>query len=251
MVNTGGFDTHSNQVNSLDTTTGTHTNLLSGVSKAIDAFTKDLEFLKVADRVVGMTFSEFGRRIKSNASGGTDHGAAAPLFVFGKGIQSGMIGKNPDIPDTVSVNANVPMQTDFRSVYGTILQEWFCVNRTDIDAVLLNNFQSLNLFKPGAGCATVTSTHEKNQNAGKAVIKNFPNPFVDTTTIEFESKGGHTMIQIFDVTGQLVDVLVNQEMPAGKHKVSFDSFALPVGIYYARLQNGIHQNVRPMMKVRP
>jgi uncharacterized protein (DUF1501 family) len=86
MVTTGGFDTHAVQANSTDTATGTHATLLQRVSDAVKAFQDDLKFLGVEERVMGMTFSEFGRRIKSNASGGTDHGAAAPLFVFGKNV---------------------------------------------------------------------------------------------------------------------------------------------------------------------
>ena len=86
MVNFGSFDTHAAQADATDTTTGTHATLLQKVSDAIKAFQDDLKFLGVEDRVMGMTFSEFGRRIKSNGSGGTDHGAAAPLFVFGKNV---------------------------------------------------------------------------------------------------------------------------------------------------------------------
>src|SRR6478736_7240183 len=84
MVNYGGFDTHAGQTDSADTTKGYHANLLMNVSDAIRAFQDDLKFLGIEERVVGMTFSEFGRRIKSNGSEGTDHGSAAPLFVFGK-----------------------------------------------------------------------------------------------------------------------------------------------------------------------
>jgi len=84
LVNYGGFDTHAGQVVSTDTTTGTHANLLKVLSDSIAAFQSDMTGLEIEDRVIGMTYSEFGRRIKSNASGGTDHGAAAPLFLFGK-----------------------------------------------------------------------------------------------------------------------------------------------------------------------
>ncbi|MBU3745313.1 MAG: DUF1501 domain-containing protein [Sediminibacterium sp.] len=94
MVNYGGFDTHSVQVNSTDTSTGTHANLLKNVSAAIKAFQDDLRMLGADNRVVGMTFSEFGRRIKSNDSGGTDHGAAAPCFLFGKQVTGGVLAKH-------------------------------------------------------------------------------------------------------------------------------------------------------------
>ena len=82
MVSLGGFDTHAQQVNSNATETGTHAILMQKVSEGIKAFMDDLEFLNSSKRVIGMTFSEFGRRIKSNSSGGTDHGAAEPLFVL-------------------------------------------------------------------------------------------------------------------------------------------------------------------------
>ncbi|RYY22147.1 MAG: DUF1501 domain-containing protein, partial [Chitinophagaceae bacterium] len=122
MVSTGGFDTHASQVNSTDTTTGTHAVLMQRVSDAIKAFMDDLKGLGVDDRVIGMTFSEFGRRVKSNSSLGTDHGAAAPVFVFGKNVRSGITGNNPAIPVTASVNDNIPFQYDFRSIYASILK---------------------------------------------------------------------------------------------------------------------------------
>ena len=100
MVNYGGFDTHSVQVNNNDTTTGTHAKLLGNVSDAIKAFQDDLKLLGVEERVVGMTFSEFGRRIKSNGSTGTDHGAAAPMFIFGKEVQG---QRPPVIPGTFQI----------------------------------------------------------------------------------------------------------------------------------------------------
>ena len=123
--------------------TGTHADLLDKVSVAIKAFMDDLTFLNVDDRVTGMTFSEFGRRIKSNSSEGTDHGAAAPMFVFGKKVQGGIIGTNPSIPSVISSSDNIPMQYDFRSVYASLLQDWFCVPPGDLNSILLNNYQTL------------------------------------------------------------------------------------------------------------
>jgi len=140
MVNTGSFDTHSKQVEDADRTTGAHAKLLQRVSEAINAFMDDLTYLNIGDKVMGMTFSEFGRRIKSNASGGTDHGAAAPLFYFGHNIKGGIIGTNPIIPASVTVNDNVPMQNDFRSVYATILQNWFSLQSNDVSQVLMGQY---------------------------------------------------------------------------------------------------------------
>ncbi|MFX5793606.1 DUF1501 domain-containing protein, partial [Acinetobacter baumannii] len=81
----------------------------------------DLKFLEIENRVVGVTFSEFGRRIKSNASTGTDHGSAAPLFVFGKQVIGNVLGDTPSFGASVTVNDNIPFQYDFRSIYATLL----------------------------------------------------------------------------------------------------------------------------------
>ena len=143
MVNTGSFDTHSKQTDDADKTIGTHANLLKRVSEAIGVFMDDLNYLQAGDRVMGMTFSEFGRRIKSNASGGTDHGAAAPLFYFGNKVKAGVIGANPIIPINATVNDNVPMQNDFRSVYASILQNWFSLQPSDVQNILQKDFAML------------------------------------------------------------------------------------------------------------
>jgi uncharacterized protein (DUF1501 family) len=142
MVSTGSFDTHAKQTET-DTTTGTHAKLLQRVSEAIGAFMSDVEFLQIQDRVLGMTFSEFGRRIKSNASGGTDHGVAAPVFYFGNHVKSAVIGSNPIIPEKVTVNDNVPMQHDFRSVYASVLQNWLNMPAQEVQQILLGDFQLL------------------------------------------------------------------------------------------------------------
>jgi uncharacterized protein (DUF1501 family) len=145
MVNTGSFDTHAKQTDDADKTIGTHANLLKRVSEAVNAFMDDINYLQVGDRVMGMTFSEFGRRIKSNASGGTDHGAAAPVFYFGNKVKSAVIGNNPTIPTNVTVNDNVPMQHDFRSLYASVLQNWFHLQPADVQQVLNGTYPVLGM----------------------------------------------------------------------------------------------------------
>ena len=251
MVSFGGFDTHSVQVNAADTTTGAHATLLQRVSDACKAFQDDLQFLGVQDRVIGMTYSEFGRRIKSNSSVGTDHGAAAPMFLFGSKIEAGVLGDNPAIPANASVNDNIPMQYDFRSIYATLLEKWFCLDKTIVDSLFppgINaQLQSLPLIKAGA-CNTVTPPADP---AFDAIITNYPNPFTTSTTIKFHTEGGHTLIQIIDTLGRVIKTLLERDYTtAGINTVSFDAEGLPTGIYYARLQNGVIQKVRPMLKVR-
>ncbi|MBL0153448.1 MAG: DUF1501 domain-containing protein [Chitinophagaceae bacterium] len=247
MVSYGGFDTHSLQVNAADTSTGAHANLLKNVSDAIKAFMDDCLFLGVQNRVVGLTFSEFGRRIKSNSSVGTDHGAAAPMFVFGGGVTGGVIGNNPAIPVNTTVNDNIPMQYDFRSVYSSILESWFCVPSATLRAILFQNFQSLYLCND-ASCRA-TGTGGPNQS-GDNLISNYPNPFTSSTTIKFTTKGGHTLVQIIDMLGRVIKTPVDRDYGPGTYSITFDSGPLPAGVYYARFQNGPVQQVKPMLKVR-
>jgi len=245
MVNIGGFDTHSLQVNQTDTTTGSHATLLGRLSDAIRAFMDDLKFLGVHRRVLGATFSEFGRRIKSNSSLGTDHGAAAPMILFGEYVNPVVTGNNPDIPANVTVNDNIPFQYDFRSVYASILEKWFCLENNDLQTVMLKNYQSLDIIK-GGGCNSAIPDLSEN-----LLIKNYPNPFTGTTKITFKTAGGHTSVIIIDVLGRVIRTLVDQEYTLpGQYTVDFNSGTLPTGVYYARLQNGAVQQVRTMLKVR-
>jgi len=147
MVSMGGFDTHSRQTDANDTTIGSHAKLLERLSEAVSVFMTDINELGVGDRVMGMTFSEFGRRIKSNASGGTDHGAAAPVFLFGNGVEPGILGTNPAMPTAANVKDNVEMQHDFRSLYTSILENWFLIGQPESQAVMLKDFDSLAIVR--------------------------------------------------------------------------------------------------------
>jgi hypothetical protein len=243
MVSMGGFDTHAQQVNPTDTTTGAHAALLSELSDAIKAFQDDLKYLQVHDRVLGMTFSEFGRRIKSNASGGTDHGAAAPMFLFGSQVAPGITGQNPQIPSGVSVDDNVVMQYDFRSVYATILANWFCADSATLQASLLRNFQVLPLIR-GQQCGS------NPMPPGAGIMVNYPNPFSSHTTIQFTTAGGHTLLEVYDATGRLLRKLAETDYVAGTYAIDFNASGLPPGVYYARLQNGASSQVRSMLKLK-
>jgi uncharacterized protein (DUF1501 family) len=228
MVNIGGFDTHALQVDPNDHSIGSHANLMKQLNDAILAFQRDLEALKIADRVLGMTFSEFGRRIKSNSSFGTDHGAALPMFVFGTSLHGGVLGANPTIGSTVNVNDNIPYLHDFRSVYSSILADWFCVNPTDLNKIMLKDFSKLKIVN-AASC--VTDTNEIYKDLGVKLISNYPNPFDFSTTIELAKPVDGTYAE-------------------GKYKVYYNGGHLPAGVYYARFQNGPLAQVHPMLKVQ-
>ena len=247
MVNIGGFDTHAQQVIAGATETGYHAQLLGKVSDAIKVFMDDLKFLGASKRVVGMTFSEFGRRIKSNSSAGTDHGAAAPLFVFGESVQAGVLGANPVINSLVNTADNIPMQYDFRSIYSSILESWFCVPGTSLQNVMLKNFQSLPIIKTSDTCAGSLNNYK---DAGENLISNYPNPFTTSTKITYKSAGGHILIQVFDVQGKIIASLVDEVKLMGDYNVDFESSGLKPGLYYARLQNGSLQQVRTMLMAK-
>ena len=244
MVQYGSFDTHSLQTTVTDTTVGSHANLLRNVSNALKAFQDDLKFLGIEERVMGMTFSEFGRRIKSNSSNGTDHGAAAPMFLFGKNVIPKVLGTNPTLPAVATVNDNIPMQYDFRSVYATMLENWLCVKNADLQQIMLQNFQNLPIVN-AQGCKLI------NPNlSGDTYLQIWSTAFTSSTKIVYKTNGGHTLLQIFDTMGRIVRIPVDADLPAGTYHYDFDSGPLPAGVYYARLQNGAIQQVKPMVKVR-
>lgn len=110
-----GFDTHSDQA-------GAHAALVAQLSAACNAFVQDLDAHGHLDRVLLMSFSEFGRRVKENASAGTDHGAAAPLFLAGGKVRPGLHGKHPSLTDLD--DGDLKHHTDFRRVYATVLEKW-------------------------------------------------------------------------------------------------------------------------------
>jgi hypothetical protein len=111
----------------------------------------------------------------------------------------------------------------------------------------LKNFQQLDLCVNG-NCA-VTSVNDT-RVSGITLISNYPNPFADTTTIRFSTKGSHTMVQIMDAQGKVIKTLYDQITTAGDYQIRFDAQALAAGLYYMRFQNGVTQQVRPMIKVR-
>ncbi len=140
------FDTHVSQVVSGATTTGSHANMLTKLSVAVQAFMNDLALMGKSYKVLGMTFSEFGRRVKANTSLGTDHGSAAPVMLFGDTVSGNIIGSNPTWTTAITASTQVPTQYDFRQIYTTIMQDWMCLSSTTADTILGGSFTKLSLF---------------------------------------------------------------------------------------------------------
>jgi uncharacterized protein (DUF1501 family) len=229
IVSMFGYDTHSEQVDdTFGHDEGMHADLLRTLSEAVGAFQQDLELLGIDDRVAGMTFSEFGRTISSNASIGTDHGAAAPLFVFGKNVIPGIIGDNPVIPEDPQLSYDVPMQHDFRSVYASALKDWFGI--ANPEAVLGQEFPILPIFKAGASGTQVIRPEDALE------VSNYPNPFHGGTTFTFTSDGGHVIITLLDAGGRVMQTVAEGNYPAGTHRVTFNRNDLRAGHYFYQVK---------------
>ena len=123
-VTLGGFDTHY-------TEQARHGDLMAYLDAAISAFHQDLAAYGMADRVLIATWSEFGRRPQENASGGTDHGTAAPVFLIGEGVKGGLYGQGPDLAK-LDASQNVSFKVDFRSVYQEILGSHLGVDGAEV-----------------------------------------------------------------------------------------------------------------------
>lgn len=122
-VTQSGYDTHANQVNpARPNDVGRHPQLLGEFDSAVDAFLQEMEMTGNLDRVVIMTFSEFGRRVHENSSNGTDHGTANCLFAFGGKVQGGVYGGQPNLERLI--DGNLQYQIDFRSVYAQVIENW-------------------------------------------------------------------------------------------------------------------------------
>ncbi len=234
VVSIGGFDTHANQIDRNDPTNGRHAELLSELSGAIAAFQADLVALGIDKRVVGMTFSEFGRQIRANDSFGTDHGTAAPLILFGSCVNGGFIGDSPEIGNDIRRNEGVPMQHDFRDIYGSVLMDWFDVPEIGVRTLLYDGFTYLPIIGDCSG--TVTSNNNFEQFNFDATV--FPNPFRGTANIQFETQGEWVRLSVFDALGAEVETIMSQKLPQGEHTVRINMSRYASGPYFFRLQRG-------------
>ncbi len=245
-VNLSGFDTHAHQIQAWDPLLGTHAELLRTLSDALYAFQQDLSRLGIEERVIGMTFSEFGRQVRSNASWGTDHGTAAPLFLFGSCINPGIQGDNPEIPEEVPPQEGVPMQRDFRDVYGSVLMDWFEVPEPVIRDILYEGFRYLPVANACAGPVGLEQPH----SIPEIDVSCFPNPFREETTIRFASGNEWVRVSILNSLGYEIEVLTNKKLREGEHRIRFDGRNLPAGNYYCRLVMEGRQQTKLLVKAK-
>lgn len=213
VVNLGGFDTHASQVEAGATDTGKHADLLNYVSEAAKAFQDELRIQNKEDDVISLIYSEFGRRVASNKSDDTDHGAAFPMMLFGSQVNPAVFGANPVIPEEVEKKTNVEMDIDFRSVYASILHHWFNVSFDEIKDILFDEFEILPILK-----STAKTENESSKNNLK-LMPVYPNPIKHSANINFESNAGRislknhipfkdNQLKIFSINQSLKEIIL-------------------------------------------
>jgi len=254
LVKIGGFDTHAEQVESYDPTMGAHAALMYNISSAMKAFQEDLRARGIEDRVLTVTTSEFGRRIHSNGSYGTDHGTGGPMFLFGKGVQPGVVGKVPDLTKN-----NVAMQFDYRQVYANLLKDWMLVDEDVINnEIFFRNFingpkeEGNGNYEPLAIASQVISATQSDFISSRFALKDcYPNPATTFTTIEFRiNTTSQVHLQLFDSQGKALKVLLDQTMEAGEHSVQVDLHEFKPGIYLYKLKSGFLKDTKKLVITR-
>jgi len=244
LARLGGFDTHAEQVESYDSTMGTHAALLYHISSAMKAFQDDLKELGIEDRVLTMTFSEFGRRAFSNGSYGSDHGTAAPMFVFGKMVKPGVTGTNPDLSNLN--NGNLVHQFDYRQVFTSAIVDWLEADSDAVDATLFSDWVDSRVTIVGNG---ITGTKEGFFKERNYLQDCYPNPVQDKTVFGFRiNSKGWVRLELLDMQGKLIKVLIDEERKEGLHHITSDLNSLKKGTYIYRIQSGNIEQTKKLVK---
>lgn len=251
LVKVGGFDTHADQVEKYDTTMGGHAALMYHISTAMSAFQEDLRSRALEERVLSVTTSEFGRRIQSNGSYGTDHGTGGPLFIFGRGVQPGVVGKVPDLS-----KGNVDMQYDYRLVYGNIMKDWMLVDDTRLNEIFPGlmtstgttdgvTFQTLPLAQQ-----IITGT-EGFISSRFSLGECYPNPAKDKTSLSFTLNSTNQVnVDLMDNQGKVVKAMVNGVYEPGEHKIDVELTGLPTGHYIYQFKTGSYKESKKLVIIK-
>ena len=256
MVRISGFDTHDAQVQGSGEVLGRHYDLLSQLSGSMEAFINDLESQNLADDVVGVTFSEFGRKAAENGNFGTDHGEIAPMFVFGKPVAGGVSGTNPDLTEASSTN-NYQLKTvqyDYRQTFATLLQNFLGADNAIIDATFFNHtlndsFNNLKVdeilkgaYDVSKGC--VASTNTPNGENKRWLV--YPNPFRDNVNISGLNAVETITYRIYNASGVL---LIDRTDTMIDGKVTINLFRYSSGIYFFEILSGGQKEVHKVIKI--
>jgi uncharacterized protein (DUF1501 family) len=227
MVYIDGFDTHANQYDN-------HLNLLNRLSTAISAFYKDLEKQQMGSKVLGMTFSEFGRTIAENGSQGTDHGTSAPIMMFCKGLGKGIIGKPPDLINTDQYDDPI-FSIDFRDVYASVLQNWFGMAPEVSDFIIGKD------RTPIEGLVPVKNPPVGSEEYGALLGHKISEDDKNILQIHYSIlQEGPVVLEILDKSGQVLRPIVDEYKNKGSHikAVNLKNFNIKAGDYQYRLKTG-------------
>jgi hypothetical protein len=241
-VTLGGFDTHADQVSATDNNVGNHATLMQRLSDGIKSFMDDLKAQGTQDRVVGMTFSEFGRRPFSNGTKGTDHGWASPLLVFGNAVKRQIIGTNPDLKPLKTAD-NIPLQNDFRTVYAAILKDWMGASDASLKSILLDKtFEPVPIFKE------VRQVLANEAEAPLSDINIFPNPAQVETTIQSEAFAKNNVeFSVTDVYGRTFNTNPTRK---SRTEMLLNVTNMPSGRYFIKVDTGSEPIVKALMVAR-
>jgi hypothetical protein len=257
FVQQGGYDTHINQ-NSSSNTAGQGA-LLYQLSQAIAAFQADLEAFGVADRVIGMTYSEFGRRVNENASNGTDHGTCAPQFVFGSQVNGEVYSSHPNLSD-LDANGDLKWKIDFRQLYTAVLGDWFGVGEPLRKAILMDKtsgdqFASLLPVNGSTAVQSIIKTPASVSRPSADVdfmLEPYPNPFTTHATLHVTlPRTMQVRLEVYSERGDLVQsILSDRELSRGDYNFTFDGAKLSSGTYLCRMEAGGQVAVRQLKLVK-
>ena len=208
---------------------GSHAALLYHISSAVKAFYDDLTNLGLADRVLTMTFSEFGRRVASNASYGTDHGNAAPMLVYGTCLNPGVYGDNPDLQNLQ--NGNIPLQHDYRQVFTSVVKDWFAAPDAAIEHVKFENFIANRVDY--IRCKELSTSELFKENLW---LKCYPNPTNSSISISYLlQKETKVHIEVKDISGRTLGNITDAPTIPGEHTLDFNLSRYANGTYFVTL----------------
>jgi hypothetical protein len=253
MIKIGGFDTHAGQVEDYDPTMGVHAALMYHISAGMQAFQEDLRSKGLEDRVLTVSTSEFGRRVYSNGSYGTDHGTGGPIFIFGKGVQPGVVGKVPDM-----TQGNIAMQYDYRQVFANLLKDWMLVDEAKINNdIFFKNFidgpreDGTGNYEPLPLADQVITGVSDFVNSRFMLHDCYPNPATFKTTIHFRTNiAGLVTVYLFDNMGKDSGKLIHDNFEPGEHRVEVDLKHLPPGSYVYQMKTGFYKESKKLIIVK-
>lgn len=235
ILNVGAYDTHTNQL-------ATQATLHQNLAEAVVAFQSDLEAFGLGRRVCVMTVSEFGRRVASNGTG-TDHGSAAPLFVFGTGVIGGVIGSDPNLTD-LEGPGNIRMENDFRQVYASVLSQWFGATDDLLTPALSREFTQLPIFEPLSPGGVDAGA---SADAGFTLGQNYPNPASGSTIIPLTGIRNAGTFAIYTLEGRR---LATHSVASGQTSLELNLDQLPAGTYLYELDVDGRKQARQMVVAR-